>query len=218
MPQEPATPTVQAVLFDYGLVLSGPPDPAAWASMQEITRLPEDKFDQAYWAPRRAYDRGTYTGAEYWAAVGQHAGVQLSPIQVADLIKADNVLWTQVNQPMVDWAARLQDAGTPTGILSNLGDDMMLGVIARLPWLDRFNHLLWSHTVKLAKPELEIYRHSAQSLGVPAPHILFIDDRDENLAAASEVGMQTIPYTHHGTFEKEMMSRGMGKLWLTGRP
>ena len=27
---------VRAVLFDYGLVLSGPPDPAAWTQMKQI--------------------------------------------------------------------------------------------------------------------------------------------------------------------------------------
>ena len=126
---------VKAVLFDYGIVLSGPPDPAAWARMLAITGLPEARFEAAYWAPRHDYDCGTLTGIEYWRETGRHAGLQLNDTQLCDLIAADNALWTQVNQPMVDWALRLQAAGTPTGILSNLGDAMTEGVLARQAWL-----------------------------------------------------------------------------------
>ena len=60
---------IRAVLFDYGLVLSAPPDPAAWARMKAITGLDEARFDRAYWLPRHDYDRGTHTGPGYWRTV-----------------------------------------------------------------------------------------------------------------------------------------------------
>ena len=207
---------IQAVLFDYGVVLSGPPDPAAWARMLEITGLPEAEFHRAYWAPRHDYDRGFHTGADYWLTAGRHADLALSPEQVAALIEADNALWTQVNQPMVDWALRLQAAGTPTGVFSNLGDDMTTGVLARQPWLTVFNHLLWSHTVKLAKPDPAIYPHAVAGLGIAPQHILFIDDRADNADGGMAAGMQVILYTTQSAFEAEMQTRGWGNLWRTG--
>jgi FMN phosphatase YigB (HAD superfamily) len=42
--------------------------------------------------------------------------------------------------------------------------------------------------------------------------ILFIDDRAENVAAAAKLGMQTVHYTTHAEFEREMRGRGLG--WL----
>jgi FMN phosphatase YigB (HAD superfamily) len=42
--------------------------------------------------------------------------------------------------------------------------------------------------------------------------ILFIDDRAENVDAAAKLGMQTIHYTTHAEFEREMRGRGLG--WL----
>lgn len=210
------SPPIQAVLFDYGIVLSGPADPSAWARMRDIFALQDDEFAAAYWAPRHDYDRGFHTGADYWRTAGRHAGLDLSERQVADLIDADNALWTQVNQPMVDWALRLQHAGTPTGVLSNLGDAMTEGVVARQSWLAGFDHLVWSHSLKLAKPDLEIYRRAAEGFGYPPAHILFIDDREQNVAGAIASGMQGIHYTTQAAFEAGMEDLGLGPLWRTG--
>jgi putative hydrolase of the HAD superfamily len=216
MPTYSAAP-IQAVLFDYGVVLSGPPDPGAWARMREITHVDEATFRAAYWAPRHDYDRGHHTGVAYWNTFAAHAGLALSEIQLAALMDADNALWTQVNEPMVDWALRLQQAGTPTGVLSNLGDAMTEGVLARQPWLAGFDHLVWSHALKLAKPDPLIYPHSIQGLGVPAESILFIDDRTNNVDGGLAAGMQAVLYTTQAAFEADLESRGLGDLWRTGR-
>ncbi len=184
--------------------------------MREITRLSEADFRAAYWAFRDEYDRGL-AGPEYWLAAGRHAGLELSREQVAGLIDADTSLWTQRNQPMVEWALRLQAAGTPTGILSNLGDAMTEGVLARQPWLAGFDHLLWSHTVKLAKPDAAIYTHSAGALGLAPENILFVDDRATNVDGALAARMQAVLYDTQAAFEAEMEERGLGELWRTGR-
>ena len=210
-------PFISAVLFDYGQVLTGPAHPPAWAQMRAVTGLPEAEFSAAYWAPRRAYDRGTHTGTAYWLEVGTHAGLALAESQVAALVEADTALWTQPNQPMIDWAQRLQQAGTKTGILSNLGDEMMTGVLGALPWLAGFDLLLWSHTLLLAKPEAEIYQHAAAGLGVPPAEILFIDDREDNIEGAAAAGMLGIRYVDQPGFEAEMKARGLSSLWQLGR-
>ncbi len=204
--------TIEAVLFDYGMVLSGPPLPSAWERMKSITGLDEPNFHAAYWEYRHAYDRGTHTGVEYWHLVAAHAGVKLDGGQVAQLIAADNDLWTELNAPMVEWAQRLQRAGIRTGILSNLGDEMNAGLLAKFDWIAAFYHCTWSHRLKLAKPELEIYRHAIAGLGTPAERILFLDDRADNIAGAQAAGLQTIQYTTHEAFEREMRERGFGDL------
>jgi putative hydrolase of the HAD superfamily len=117
---------------------------------------------------------------------------------------------------MIDWALRLQQAGTPTGILSNLGDAMTEGVLAAQPWIAGFDHLLWSHTAGLAKPDRAIYTHSAEGLGFPPENILFIDDRATNVDGALAAGMQAILYTTQKAFLAEMAERGLGDLWRTG--
>jgi putative hydrolase of the HAD superfamily len=204
---------IDAVLFDYGLVLSGPPDPAAWASMRSITGFDEATLDRGYWAPRHDYDAGTLTGEQFWQAVASAGNLTLTPAQVSALIEADIALWGQLNQPMVAWTERLQRAGIRTGILSNMGDAMTHGLLARHSWLDTFHHHVWSHTLKLAKPDPAIFPHSVQGLGVPAERILFIDDRANNIEAARAAGLQAIQYLDHEEFLRELNVHGWGHLW-----
>jgi putative hydrolase of the HAD superfamily len=209
-------PPIRAVLFDYGIVLSGPASPDAWARMKIITHLDEATFAAAYWYPRHDYDRGVLSGSTFWHAAAQHAGIQLSHTQVADLLDADNDLWTNRNQPMVDWALRLQAAGMKTGILSNLGDAISQAVVSRQPWLAGFDHVVWSYTCAMAKPEPAIYQYSISGLGIDPASVLFIDDRPVNIAAGAAAGLRTILYTTQANFEAEMSVHGLEELWQLG--
>jgi putative hydrolase of the HAD superfamily len=203
---------VQAILFDYGMVLSAPPDPAAWQQMRTITGLSEEVLHREYWAHRHAYDRGDLKGHAFWHKIAEGAQIVLTPDQLTALINADTDLWGLINPPMLDWVQRLQHAGIRTGILSNMPDAMEAGLRARHPWIESFDHNTWSHAVNLAKPEPEIYRHAAEGLATPPENILFIDDRAENITAALAVGMQAIQYTDHAAFEQEMRTRGLAHL------
>lgn len=203
---------IEAVLFDYGMVISAPPIPAAWERMKTISGLDETGLHAGYWAYRHAYDRGTHTGKEYWRLAAEHSDRSVNEEQVAALLAADVDLWGDLNQPMVDWIWRLQKSGVKTGVLSNMGDAMQAGLSAKYGWLDKFNHRVWSYTLKLAKPEAEIYRHAVEGLGVPAERVLFIDDKTENISAAEAAGLQGIVYGDHAVFEREMRERGWGEL------
>jgi putative hydrolase of the HAD superfamily len=203
---------IHAVLFDYGMVLSGPPDPAAWARMRNVTNLSEDILHREYWAHRHAYDRGDLTAVAYWNKAAAGAGIVLTPTQLSNLVEADTDFWSTLNLPMLDWAQRLQRSGIPTGILSNMPDAMEAGLRARHHWIEAFDHHTWSHTLNLAKPEPAIYLRAAEGLHTAPANILFIDDKTENIEAALAVGMQAIQYTTHAAFEQEMHTRELDSL------
>jgi putative hydrolase of the HAD superfamily len=119
---------------------------------------------------------------------------------------------------MVEWATRLQRAGIRTGILSNIGDSIAEGIIAKFPWLSGFDHCTWSHALFMAKPEPAIFLKTAAALNTALANILFIDDREDNIAAAAALGFQTIHYTNHPAFEQEMRKRGLTSLLTAGLP
>lgn len=204
---------IKAVLFDYGMVLSGPPDPTAWARMRTLTGLSEDLLHREYWTRRHAYDRGDLTAETYWTKAAAVAKIPLTPALLDELTAADTDFWGQLNPPMIDWAQRLQRAGIRIGILSNMPDAMEAGLLAKHgDWINKFDHQTWSHAINLAKPEPAIYLHAVEGLGAPPANILFIDDREENIAPALAVGMQAIQYTDHATFLQEMNTRGLAPL------
>lgn len=207
-----STVKIETVLFDYGMVLTAPPDPVAWARMRTITGLDEERYHEAYWHFRHDYDRAALTAYPYWRAVGERAGIVLSDTQVEELLVADVDVWTVPNQPMIDFAGRLQRAGVRTGILSNIGDAIAHGIVARLAWLSDFYHCTWSYELHMAKPEPEIFLKTAKALETSPANILFFDDKKENTDAAAALGMQVVQYTGHAAFELEMRSRGL--VWL----
>lgn len=204
---------IQAVLFDFGQVLSLPADPAVWQQMLTLSGLADTDFHREYWAHRHDYDRDTLNSQTYWQAVAAGSGTTFTSEQIAALIAADVNLWSRLNLPMVEWAQHLQRAGIRTGILSNIGDAMAEGLIAKFDWISSFDHCVWSHSLKLAKPEAAIYRCAAEGLATDPSQILFIDDKIENIEAAAFAGMQAIQYLlDQPAFEQELRRRNLGYL------
>lgn len=204
--------SIQAVLFDYGMVLSEGPDPAAWQQMLRITGFSEEILQKGYWAFRHDYDRGDLNGLEYWARVAETGHTTFTSEQISHLIDADIALWTRLNEPMVDWAQRLQRAGIRTGILSNIGDAMTEGLLKKFEWICGFHHCVWSYQLRMAKPEEAIYKAAAKGLDTPPANILFIDDKAENIEAARHAGMHAIQYRDHDSFERQMKEQGHSNL------
>ncbi|MGI4852763.1 MAG: HAD family hydrolase [Janthinobacterium lividum] len=202
-------PNVEAILFDFGKVLSLPPRPEAWAQMQQIAGITEAQLEDRYWRSRDDYDEGLLTGDQYWRAI---AGDGVTTDALAALKAADVDLWTDMNQPMLAWVGQLHAAGFRTGILSNMPDAMAEGICERFDWIENFDHAVWSHALKLRKPQPAIYAAAIEGLGVAADRILFLDDKEENIAAAHDAGMQAILYSDHDSFAEEMNIRGLADL------
>jgi putative hydrolase of the HAD superfamily len=203
---------ITAVLFDYGMVLSNAPEERHWRQFARVLGAEERAFQDAYWKYRDAYDRGALSAQTYWDTVACDLGKPIDAEVLRALIDADTVVWTQPNVEMMEWAGRLTRAGIKTGILSNIGDAMELGVLGRFPALAEFSHHTFSHRLGIAKPDAEIYQHAVEGLGVPAREILFVDDREENIVAARKAGMIAVQYLGHAGFVEEMQRLGMG--WL----
>jgi putative hydrolase of the HAD superfamily len=203
---------ISAVLFDYGMVLSRVPEELHWRRLEQVLSAGQAGFQAAYWKYRDAYDRGALTAQTYWESVARDLDKPIDAEVMRALIDADTVVWTQPNVEMMEWAARLNRAGIKTGILSNIGDAMELGVLGRFPALGQFTHHTFSHRLGIAKPDAEIYRHAVEGLGVPAREILFVDDREENILAARAAGMVAVQYSGHGGFVEEMQRIGLGPL------
>jgi putative hydrolase of the HAD superfamily len=183
---------LRAVIFDYGLVLSGPAEPAARARLLEITGLSPEIFDAHDWKYRLDYDRGTLNGHTYWPAIARDTGLSLSPEQIEALIEQDVLLWATVDPIMLEWTRRVRASGMKTAILSNMGEDLLEYMRENFPWLGSFDHRTWSCELSLIKPMAAIYEHTLEQLNVRADEALFLDDRLENVEGARVVGMHAL--------------------------
>jgi putative hydrolase of the HAD superfamily len=59
---------------------------------------------------------------------------------------------------------------------------------------DVFDGIVISSRIKMVKPEIQIYEHLLNRYQLQPVDTVFIDDLQENLAAASSIGIQTIKF------------------------
>jgi putative hydrolase of the HAD superfamily len=186
---------LRAVVFDFGMVLTSVPDPAAHEELVRITGLSEERLDSLYWADRHAYDEGKLTGLAFWQKLCRDAGLSLSPAAIDELNLWDARMWTTQNPTMVAWQQRLKERGLLTAILSNMGDNVHANIQREFAWLARFDLLVWSYELRLAKPDPAIYTHLLEKLGTRPEETLFLDDKPVNIEAARALGMKGIVFS-----------------------
>ena len=199
---------LQAVIFDYGEVLSGPPDPQAHRNMLSIAGLGEEAFEKSYWTHRLDYDADILNGQTYWQTIARESGVTFSPQQILDLMEQDARMWMNLNPAMLAWLPRIKQAGFRLGVLSNMPAGVLSFMLPRFPWLAQFDHLTWSCDLGLVKPDPAIYLHTVRKLGVAPDQALFIDNLEKNTVGAEEVGLHAAVFENVEQLQKDLERRG----------
>jgi len=199
---------LRAVIFDYGMVLTGPQDPEAHAALLRITGLPLARFESLYWADRHAYDEGKLTGLAFWQKLLREAGLHMSPATVDELNHWDARMWTTQNPAMLAWQQQLKQRGLLTAILSNMGDNVLANIQREFLWIHQFDVLVWSFQLLLAKPDPAIYHHVLAQLNIRPEEALFLDDKLVNVEAAQALGMKSIQFSTVDRLRADLISHG----------
>jgi putative hydrolase of the HAD superfamily len=196
---------LRAVVFDYGMVLTGVPDLDAHDAMIRITGLPADRFESLYWTDRHAYDEGKLTGIEFWRKLVREAGLPENQKTVEELNDWDARMWTTENPAMLEWQLRLKERGVKTAILSNMGDNVLERIEREFDWIHRFDVLVWSFQLHMAKPDPAIYHYTLDKLGTQPEETLFLDDKLVNVEAANAMGMKAFQFSDVDRLRRDLI-------------
>jgi len=201
---------LRAVVFDYGMVLTAGQDMEAHAELLRITGLPCEQFEPLYWADRHAYDEGKLTGLAFWQKFVRDAGLgsRLDQTAIEKLNQVDARMWTTQNPAMLAWQQALKARGMLTGILSNMGDNVLENIEREFDWIHRFDVLIWSYQLGIAKPDPAIYHTVLSKLGTAPAETLFIDDKLVNIEAAQALGMKAILFTDVAQLRQDLIASG----------
>jgi putative hydrolase of the HAD superfamily len=186
--------TPDALILDFGEVLTRPQPRRAVERMASIAQLPVDEFVSRYWRHRAAYDGGLPV-ADYWRRVLEADDGDFGAPLLDELIAADAASWSDYRGEVWDVAAAFRAGGRRTAMLSN-GVPEVIGRVRAERSLDAwFDVVIVSCEVGRCKPDPAIYEMCIDRLGIPAASTLFVDDRTENLQAAAAVGLQTLCFS-----------------------
>lgn len=84
-------------------------------------------------------------------------------------------------------------AHVPVVLVSNATSELAAH-LTELELHDAFDHVVSSYDVGVIKPDRRIYEIAVEHAGAPAERCLFVDDRAENVTAASALGMTGVHY------------------------
>jgi len=104
---------------------------------------------------------------------------------------------------------RLHSQGVPIFGLTNFGDEFWAEFRPTQPIFDLFSDIVVSGTEKLAKPDPAIYALAEERFGLPPQQLFFVDDKPENIAAATARGWQGHVFTDAARLEADLSARGL---------
>ncbi len=179
-----------AVIFDYGNVLSSGPTAEDLLQFTAITGVPDlSMFFELYAETRAAYDSGEQDYRQHWQTFCNAAKVALTSEQVDRLAALETRMWMRVSPEMLALARKIKASGTRIAILSNMPVDLLAELRRGLPWLDEFDVQTWSCDLGIVKPAAAIYRACLDALRCQPDRALFFDDRSRNVDAARALGI-----------------------------
>ena len=133
---------------------------------------------------------GKIPEAEVWDLMA--ARWKINPRLLAS-IRRHTMSARRLNRKLAKFLTSLRPAYR-TAILSNAGTDArhtMLNIYGAEEMVDL---IVISAEEGIAKPDERIYHIAAQRLGVHAHECVFLDDLEENVIAARQVGMRAVQY------------------------
>jgi putative hydrolase of the HAD superfamily len=134
------------------------------------------------------YELGELTSAKFFAN-------QKKLLEYKGTAKELRAAFADIFTPMTEHIAlaAMLAPHYPLAIISNTNDAHIAHAEATYSFFSLFRARIYSHQVKLAKPDPAIYRAALDALGGIDPlEALFIDDLEANVLGASKIGWQTI--------------------------
>ncbi|MDX6374872.1 MAG: 2-haloacid dehalogenase [Nocardioidaceae bacterium] len=109
----------------------------------------------------------------------------------------------------VDIVRELYAAGVPMFGLTNWPDEFWPHAPAKFDFLGLLDDVVVSGTEGFAKPDPAIFEIAVSRAGLPASDLVFVDDREPNVAAAIEFGLDGILFTGADDLRVSLRERGL---------
>jgi 2-haloacid dehalogenase len=200
--------TPSGVVFDLGNVLiDWDPSAAIAAGVGPVEArrfLDADDFDFMAWN-HGPDSGGSWTEAEDAVRRSHPHWVEHALAYRAHF--ADSLLGEVAG--MGDIVRELHAGGVPLLGLTNWSAELYPHAPAQFDFLALFDDVVVSGEVSAAKPDPRAYEIVAERSGLPLERLVFVDDRQTNVDAAAELGMDAIVFTGAAALRAELRGRGL---------
>jgi putative hydrolase of the HAD superfamily len=193
---------IEAVIFDYGGVISvrvldnlGDFEASMGYPAGSVTELMFGPTDADAEPDFHLLEMGRLSLADYLQGLERRAPEVLGrPLDLAAYQAFASAAGVSVHWPVVHRVRELRDAGVALALLTNnvreFGDTWR----ASFPVDELFPVVVDSCLVGMRKPSAAIYEHTCAELGVAPEAAVFVDDNEDNVAAAIALGLEGVRF------------------------
>ena len=179
---------IDSVIFDWGGVLVDDPRPGLLRYCADAFGVSREHYTPAHDSFLDEFQKGLISEESFWQKVCRKLG---KPTPKVPSLWSEAFRSAYVPRPeMFCLASSLNNKGCRTALLSNteLPTTKFLGELN----YDMFDVLVFSCVEKVMKPERRIYEITLERLGSKAKQSILIDDRQDYVQGAKELGLNTI--------------------------
>lgn len=169
---------MKAIIFDCFGVLTAD----VWREF--LAALPEEQRESAS-ELNRAYDAGLISMNQFTTQVTGLTGQKPPSVEQSPLPVKNLELLSYIKQLKQDYKI---------GMLSNIASDWITDSFLTPVEQTLFDDMIFSHHVRLIKPDVAIFELAASQLGVDPHDCVMIDDLERNCEGARRAGMSAVLY------------------------
>jgi glucose-1-phosphatase len=179
---------IEALLFDLGKVLIDFNFETGVEALHASCSISRDRFEQVLWDKSwiRRYERGEISTTEFHEYLCRSADLKMG-------LPAFRQTWSSVFLPHLlvsqDLLAELKRR-YPLILVSNTNEGHFEYIRANYRVLDYFDQHVLSYEVGSLKPDRKIFECAIAAANYPPEALFFTDDREENIVAARQLGIQ----------------------------
>lgn len=189
---------MKAIIFDFAGVIGAD---GYWVWLREHVK-DIDSVKEKFHKIAEKVDKGEISEKEFVAFVAEHTGKSVEDI------------WPQVrekillNHELIDIIKQLRKTYR-TALLSNFVFEWLNEILADHKLYDLFDEVIISSKHGMIKPEPVIFHKMLTMLQLKNDEVIFIDDRDYQVAGAKAVGIKAFLYTSNKQLLKDLESCGV---------
>lgn len=198
---------IRSVISDLGQVILWFDNKIFYRKIAAACSCPEEKVRDI--AHRQAemielFDTGRMTPRQFYARAIRELEIAIS---YEDFFSAyRDVFW--LNRPVLELYQKLKGKCRLV-LLSNTDVVRFSFIKEKFPDIFVFDRYVLSFEVGVMKPDPRIYEEALKRAEAPASSCVFVDDIEENIRAAAELGLQTIHYRPDTDLERELRALGV---------
>jgi putative hydrolase of the HAD superfamily len=197
---------IQTVVLDLGNVLVFHDDPVLFQRMSAWGGADPEDIGKRMLGLWDAINRGDLAGDDLRHTICQVAGSKV-PME-ADAFFA---LWNshfRVHHEVLPMVEALFGR-VKVVLLTNVNELHWRFVLPRIPMLKRFDDLVASYQLRMAKPDPEIFQATLARSGLRAEETAYFDDVPRYTEAASALGIHSRVFTDAPTFRTQLAELGI---------